>query len=173
MCGIVGYTGNKPAEKILLDGLKRLEYRGYDSAGLSLGGRELLTIKAVGKVRNLEQEARKYGELKQTIGIAHTRWATHGAPSVRNAHPHVDNSGKFAIVHNGIIENYAELKQKLVEKGYTFSSDTDTEVVANLIAEFYKGDFVQAVASALHRISGTYGFAIRIRFLWRATGARS
>ena len=160
MCGIVGYTGNKPAEKILLDGLKRLEYRGYDSAGLSLGGRELLTIKAVGKVRNLEQEARKYGELKQTIGIAHTRWATHGAPSVRNAHPHVDNSGKFAIVHNGIIENYAELKQKLVEKGYTFSSDTDTEVVANLIAEFYKGDFVQAVASALHRISGTYGFAI-------------
>ncbi len=160
MCGIVGYTGNKPAVKILLDGLKRLEYRGYDSAGFSLGGEKLLTVKAVGKVRNLEQETLKYGELSATTGIAHTRWATHGIPSVKNAHPHVDNSGRFAVVHNGIIENYAELKQKLIAQGYTFSSDTDTEVVANLIAEFYNGDFVQAVASALHRISGTYGLAI-------------
>lgn len=160
MCGIVGYTGNKPAVKILLDGLKRLEYRGYDSAGLTLGGKELKTVKAVGKVRNLEQETLACGELTSTTGIAHTRWATHGIPSVRNAHPHVDNSGKIAVVHNGIIENYAELKQKLIAEGYTFASDTDTEVVANLISEFYKGDFVQAVASALHRINGTYGLAI-------------
>jgi len=136
MCGIVGYTGNKPAVKILLDGLKRLEYRGYDSAGLTLGGKELKTVKAVGKVRNLEQETLACGELTSTTGIAHTRWATHGIPSVRNAHPHVDNSGKIAVVHNGIIENYAELKQKLIAEGYTFASDTDTEVVANLISEF-------------------------------------
>lgn len=160
MCGIVGYTGNKPAVKILLDGLKRLEYRGYDSAGFTLGGESLKTIKAVGKVRNLEQEALACGELTSTTGIAHTRWATHGVPSVRNAHPHVDNSGKIAVVHNGIIENYAELKQKLIAEGYTFASDTDTEVVANLISEFYNGDFVQAVASALHRVNGTYGLAI-------------
>ena len=160
MCGIVGYTGNKPAVKILLDGLKRLEYRGYDSAGFTLGGESLKTIKAVGKVRNLEQEALACGELTWTSGIAHTRWATHGVPSVRNAHPHVDNSGKIAVVHNGIIENYAELKQKLIAEGYTFASDTDTEVVANLISEFYNGDFVQAVASALHRVNGTYGLAI-------------
>lgn len=160
MCGIVGYTGNKPAVKILLDGLKRLEYRGYDSAGFTLGGESLKTIKAVGKVRNLEQEALACGELTSTTGIAHTRWATHGVPSVRNAHPHVDNSGKIAVVHNGIIENYAELKQKLIAEGYTFASDTDTEVVANLISEFYDGDFVQAVASALHRVNGTYGLAI-------------
>lgn len=160
MCGIVGYTGNKPAVKILLDGLKRLEYRGYDSAGFTLGGESLKTIKAVGKVRNLEQEALACGELTSTTGIAHTRWATHGVPSVRNAHPHVDNSGKIAVVHNGIIENYAELKQKLIAEGYTFTSDTDTEVVANLISEFYNGDFVQAVASALHRVNGTYGLAI-------------
>ena len=136
MCGIVGYTGNKPAEKVLLDGLKRLEYRGYDSAGFSLAGdHKLLTVKAVGKVKNLEDEAQKYGELKQTCGIAHTRWATHGVPSVRNAHPHLDNSGKFALIHNGIIENYAELKDKLLAKGCKFVSETDSEVLVNLISE--------------------------------------
>ena len=161
MCGIVGYTGNKPAEKVLLDGLKRLEYRGYDSAGFSLAGdHKLLTVKAVGKVKNLEDEAQKYGELKQTCGIAHTRWATHGVPSVRNAHPHLDNSGKFALIHNGIVENYAELKDKLLAKGCKFVSETDSEVLVNLISECYTGDFVQAVASALRRVNGTYGLAV-------------
>ena len=161
MCGIVGYTGNKPAEKVLLDGLKRLEYRGYDSAGFSLAGdHKLLTVKAVGKVKNLEIEAQKYGEMKQTCGIAHTRWATHGVPSVRNAHPHLDNSGKFALIHNGIIENYAELKDKLLAKGCKFVSETDSEVLVNLISECYTGDFVQAVASALRRVNGTYGLAV-------------
>ena len=160
MCGIVGFTGNRPAAQILIDGLKRLEYRGYDSAGISLAGNKLITVKAVGKVKNLEAAVNELGPLPNTTGIAHTRWATHGAPSVKNAHPHVDSSGRFAVVHNGIIENYAELKQKLEQQGHKFVSDTDSEVIPNLIAEFYQGDFVQAVASALRRISGTYGIAV-------------
>ncbi len=160
MCGIVGFTGSRPAAQILIDGLKRLEYRGYDSAGITLSGKDLITVKAVGKVKNLEAAVNEHGPLPNTTGIAHTRWATHGAPSVKNAHPHVDSSGRFAVVHNGIIENYAELKQKLELQGHKFVSDTDSEVIPNLIAEFYQGDFVQAVASALRRISGTYGIAV-------------
>lgn len=161
MCGIVGYTGNKPAAEILVDGLKRMEYRGYDSAGLSLSGNcGLVTIKATGKVRNLEAICKKQDLSGYTTGIAHTRWATHGAPSEKNAHPHLDSAGRFAVVHNGIIDNYAELKQKLEAQGHVFVSDTDSEVIPHLIAEFYKGDFVQAAVSALRRLSGTYGVAI-------------
>ena len=160
MCGIVGYTGGKSAAGILIDGLKRLEYRGYDSAGLTLAGDGLVTVKAVGKVRNLETALKERNIPSYTTGIAHTRWATHGAPSVKNAHPHLDGTGRFAVVHNGIIDNYVELKQKLEAQGHVFVSDTDSEVIPHLIAEFYKGDFVQAVASALRRLSGTYGVAI-------------
>jgi len=159
MCGIVGYTGSKPAVKILIDGLKRLEYRGYDSAGLTLAGKNLVTIKAVGKVRNLEEKTKEAGSLTATTGIAHTRWATHGAPSEKNAHPHLSDDGRIAVVHNGIIENYASLKQKLIAQGHVFKSDTDSEVIPHLIAEFYNGDFVQAFATALKMLVGTYGIA--------------
>lgn len=161
MCGIVGYTGNQPAAGILLDGLKRLEYRGYDSAGVSLGDQQgITTIKAVGMVRALEEAMTARGALNQSCGIAHTRWATHGRPSEKNAHPHLDASGRIAIVHNGIIENYSDLRQKLLERGHVFASETDTEVLAFLIGEFYSGDLLQAVATALKHVTGTYGLAV-------------
>ncbi len=160
MCGIVGYVGDKPAARVLLDGLKRLEYRGYDSAGMTLGGTALHTLKAVGKVKNLEQKLADAGqEFVNTIGIAHTRWATHGMPSEKNAHPHLDNTHRFAVVHNGIIENYMELRRRLEAKGHIFESETDSEVLPHLIAEFYNGNFFEAVAAALQRINGTYGIA--------------
>lgn len=160
MCGIVGYIGFREAMPILLDGLKRLEYRGYDSAGISvISGRKLETARASGKISELE------GILKQQpmhgfLGIGHTRWATHGAPTERNAHPHVSFDGKIAVVHNGIIENYAALKAKLVEEGIEFKSDTDTEVVAHLIARFYQGDLKKAVLQALAKLEGAFGLAI-------------
>lgn len=159
MCGIMGYVGNRPAAPILIEGLKRLEYRGYDSAGLSLAGAKIETVKSVGKVRNLEQTLLRRGHFENRAGIAHTRWATHGAPTEKNAHPHLDEKGRFAVVHNGIIDNYAELRKKLVANGHTFASDTDSEVIPHLIEEFYKGDFVQAVEMALRQLHGTYGIA--------------
>jgi len=165
MCGIVGYIGDRNVLHTLMDGLKRLEYRGYDSAGISaLSSNGITTIKAVGKVKNLQEKlAAKIN--KQTsssyhLGIAHTRWATHGAPTESNAHPHLDDSGKFAIVHNGIIENYAVIKEQLQDKGHIFKSETDSEIVAHLISECFDGDLVQATAAALKQVEGTFGTAV-------------
>jgi glucosamine--fructose-6-phosphate aminotransferase (isomerizing) len=160
MCGIVGYIGRKKqAREVLLNGLQRLEYRGYDSAGICvLEKGKAKTWRAVGKVRELEK---KIGETvdKTNVGIAHTRWATHGKPSIKNAHPH--SSGKIHLVHNGIIENYQDLKEKLKKKGYKFTSDTDSEVVAHLIADYgRKNDFEKAVSQALRDIRGAYALVI-------------
>lgn len=161
MCGIIGYVGKKEAVPILLDGLRRLEYRGYDSAGLSIvGSDKIQTVRATGKVVEL---ANKIGDKKimGNVGIAHTRWATHGKPCDKNSHPHSDCSGDISIVHNGIIENYLELKELLSKKGHKFSSETDSEVVAHLIEEFSKkNDFRVSVLETLKLIRGTYGLAI-------------
>ena len=160
MCGIVGYIGEKNVVRILLDGLRRLEYRGYDSAGIAvLADREITTVKSIGKVKNLQTRLNESSIPESNIGIAHTRWATHGAPTEANAHPHLDDSGRFAIVHNGIIENYAAIKGQLEQKGHRFSSETDSEVISHLIAECFDGDFVQAVAAALKQVEGTFGIA--------------
>jgi glucosamine--fructose-6-phosphate aminotransferase (isomerizing) len=161
MCGIVGYIGSKVASGILLEGLKRLEYRGYDSAGLAIiDGDQLKVEKAVGRIVNLEKKVGSQFD-RATIGIAHTRWATHGAPNEINAHPHLDQSGKIALVHNGIIENYSSLRRYLEEQGVEFESETDTEVLAKLIGHFYtKGDLEQAVRDALSEVQGTYGIAV-------------
>ncbi|MFH0881802.1 MAG: glutamine--fructose-6-phosphate aminotransferase, partial [bacterium] len=133
MCGIIGYVGGRAATPILLNGLKRLEYRGYDSAGVALlEGREVRVIKKQGKIAVLEGLLGESEASAATVGIGHTRWATHGAPNDVNAHPHLSGSGKLALIHNGIIENYGELKKTLLEKGYAFTSETDTEVLANL-----------------------------------------
>ena len=161
MCGIVGYIGQKKACPILLEGLRRLEYRGYDSSGMAiLDGQKMRTVKAVGKVCNLEE---KIGDrdLAGTIGIAHTRWATHGKPSDKNSHPHADCSGDISLVHNGIIENYLELKKDLEKKGHKFTSETDSEVVAHQIEELNKKlGYEEAVFATLKMIRGTYGLAI-------------
>ncbi len=165
MCGIIGYVGSKAAVPILLGGLKRLEYRGYDSAGLALPQTDtMLAIKAVGKVSKLIEATRQHPNTalveSSTSGIAHTRWATHGAPTESNAHPHFDKSQRLALVHNGIIENYRSLRQKLIALGHEFKSDTDTEVLARLIGEYYQGDLRLAVASALRQVEGAYGIAV-------------
>ena len=165
MCGIVGFTSrNKSAVGPLVNGLRRLEYRGYDSAGVALESADGIKIyKQTGKVAkldNLLSRALPEGERgKYTIGIAHTRWATHGLPTVANAHPHVADGGSLALVHNGIIENYAALRAGLEKRGVKFLSQTDTEVVAHLVAAFDKGDFLAAAAEALKRVEGTYGIA--------------
>jgi len=160
MCGIVGYVGRKKALPILMDGLRRLEYRGYDSAGIAwLEEKGLIYHKAAGKISALE-ELVKGLEADTTHGIAHTRWATHGEPSTLNAHPHVDSKGKMAIVHNGIIENYRSLRKFLEEKGHIFNTDTDTEVLIHLIAEYYEGDLLESVRTALLFVEGTYGIAV-------------
>jgi len=160
MCGIVAYIGFRPALSILLDGLKRLEYRGYDSSGVSLlSGGKIKTAKAVGKIRELEKKL-ETEQLDGFLGICHTRWATHGEPSEINAHPHLSANGKIAIVHNGIIENYAILKKKLQAEGVKFVSDTDTEVVAHWIAKFYKGNLGKAVLEALKHVEGAFGLAV-------------
>ena len=160
MCGIVGYVGPRQAAPLLIDGLKRLEYRGYDSAGIALisEGR-LLVEKAAGKIAQLEAQMGKDVPSAVT-GIAHTRWATHGAPNTRNAHPHTDCTGSLAVVHNGIIENATILRTKLQENGHKFASETDTEVLAHLIEEFYAGSLAEAVAAALREVEGTYGIAV-------------
>lgn len=159
MCGIIGYVGRKQAVPLLVNGLKRLEYRGYDSSGIALLDHDRIKVlKKKGKIEALEQMLDGQEETA-TLGIGHTRWATHGAPNDTNAHPHLSGSGRVALIHNGIIENYVELKQLLVEKGYTFRSDTDTEVLVNLIEEFFDGDLQTAVIRAVHRVEGTYGIA--------------
>ena len=165
MCGIVGYVGKRDTTDILLSGLQRLEYRGYDSAGIALvqGGR-VHVLKTPGKVKDLEllvygtwdEEFRRHA----TTGIAHTRWATHGAPTAANAHPHTDQSGAIALVHNGIIENYAALKQPLLAQGHQFRSETDTEVLSHLVGEYYHGNLLEAVCAALRHVEGTFGIAV-------------
>src|SRR3989344_3259223 len=156
MCGIFGYIGTEKAAPFLLEGLRSLEYRGYDSAGIFVHGHGV--IKAVGPISSLEAKLPK--DISGTAGIAHTRWATHGAPSEKNAHPHHDMSGRIWLVHNGIIENYRELKEGLAVQGITFYSDTDTEVLVKLIGSFYKGDLLEATRSALRAVRGTYGLAV-------------
>lgn len=161
MCGIVGYIGNRNAGEVILKGLKRLEYRGYDSAGIAFNNGEIFVKKGKGKVANLEKMISKTDVFHN--GIGHTRWATHGEPNDVNSHPHTSNSGEIAIVHNGIIENYNSLKKLLISKGYEFESETDTEVIAKLIEDFYKthsSDFKKAVQLALGQVEGTYGLAI-------------
>lgn len=160
MCGIVCYLGERPAIPILLEGLRRLEYRGYDSSGLAFfDGQGLRCQKAVGKIQNLEAEMT--GESwEATGGIAHTRWATHGKPSLQNAHPLSDCQEQIFVVHNGIIENYQNLKSELLSKGHQFRSDTDTEVLAHLVEDNFQGDLEEAVASALRRVQGAYGTAV-------------
>ncbi len=161
MCGIVGYIGDENARDIIIDGLKRLEYRGYDSAGIALCTENGLVVrKRQGRIQNLEDMIA--GEdLYANLGIGHTRWATHGAPSDRNAHPHCDRSGRIAVVHNGIIENFMELKEWLQkEYGIEFQSDTDTEVIAQLIGVFYSGDLEEAVFRAVEKLQGSYGLGI-------------
>ncbi|HEY9014845.1 MAG TPA: glutamine--fructose-6-phosphate transaminase (isomerizing), partial [Gemmatimonadales bacterium] len=159
MCGIVGYIGPRQAAELLLEGLRRLEYRGYDSAGIAVvNGRGLKIMKAAGKLSVLEGELND--NLPQgTIGIGHTRWATHGAPTTTNAHPHTDQSGRIAVIHNGIIENSGAIRKALEQRGHTFKSDTDTEVLAHLVGEFYQGNLEEAVANALRDVEGAYGLA--------------
>ena len=159
MCGIIGYIGAKPAVPILIEGLKRLEYRGYDSAGLALVGGGLRIEKSVGKIAQLEEHIGAR-HLEGSIGIAHTRWATHGEPNTINAHPHTDCKGKIAVIHNGIIENYASLKKNLEARGHKFTTETDTEVLAHLIEEFHTGDLEAAVRATLKMVEGTYGIAV-------------
>ena len=163
MCGIVGYVGSEQAAPILLEGLARLEYRGYDSAGVAVysqRGGTLSVHKAKGRLQVLSDLLQGGAAVEGTVGIGHTRWATHGAPSDVNSHPQVSQGGRSAVVHNGIIENYAELKAFLVDKGVTFVSETDTEVVAQLIEYFYDGDLLAAVGRVLHRIQGAYALGI-------------
>ena len=160
MCGIVGYTGPRKALPVLLDGLKRLEYRGYDSAGVALiVGNRLVVQKSAGKIAMLESQLGRDAQ-PATVGIAHTRWATHGAPTSKNAHPHTDCAGNIAVAHNGIIENHAALRQMLISKGHKFASETDTETLAHLIEQFYQGSLEQAVAAALQEVEGTYGIVV-------------
>ena len=156
MCGIVGYVGPKQAASFLMEGLGKLEYRGYDSAGIAVfNGKEIVVEKCVGRLASLEKKIE--GHIPQGhMGIGHTRWATHGRPSDTNAHPHADCTGDFVVVHNGIVENYLHIKEQLIEKGHKFLSETDTEVVAHLVEEYYQGDFVEAVKKVLTEIRGSY-----------------
>lgn len=161
MCGIVGYTGSEQATPILLKGLGRLEYRGYDSAGIAVIGEqgELQICKAKGRLSNLEDRVAKKA-VPGTTGIAHTRWATHGEPSDVNAHPHFDENCEIAVVHNGIIENYLELKEMLIDKGYKFRSETDTEVMAHLLRDNYNGNMLETIGKVIPMIKGSYAFGI-------------
>lgn len=161
MCGIVGFVGDKPAAPILLEGLARLEYRGYDSAGIAIiENNDIVVKKSVGELKTLISLLDKGSKFKGTIGIGHTRWATHGKPSNENSHPHLSENGKFAVVHNGIIENYASLKEDLMKKGYKFASETDTEVVAALLQTYDNGDFFETIKKVLEVVEGSYALGI-------------
>ncbi|UCE18015.1 MAG: glutamine--fructose-6-phosphate transaminase (isomerizing) [Gemmatimonadota bacterium] len=160
MCGIIGYIGPRNAVPILIEGLKRLEYRGYDSAGIAVvDGQRVQCQKTKGKIAALEEMV-KENPMASNVGIAHTRWATHGVPSSINAHPHLDCASKIAVIHNGIIENYAELRETLINRGHTFRTDTDTEVLAHLIEHYFEGDLTRAVRKALKGVVGAYGLAV-------------
>ena len=161
MCGIVGYIGEKQAAPILLDGLAKLEYRGYDSAGMAVyNGTEIKMVKSMGRLKVLEELTHGGETLPGTVGIGHTRWATHGQPSDLNSHPHFNKQGTIAVVHNGIIENYMSLKNKLVSRGYEFVSETDTEVLAHLMDYYYKGNPLEAITKVMHRVEGSYALGI-------------
>ena len=164
MCGIIGFTGKKTAAPFLLDGLSKLEYRGYDSAGIAvLNNGDITVNKTVERISSLKNDTDGGKNVTGNIGIGHTRWATHGVPSNENAHPHLSNDGKFAVVHNGIIENYMELKKKLSDEGTVFKSETDTEVIPNLLQKYYKGDFFEAVSKAICELEGSYALGIICR----------
>ena len=162
MCGIVGYIGREGAAPILLDGLSRLEYRGYDSAGIAVWSEKegLRVAKAKGRLQVLSDMVDGGAAIHGTVGLGHTRWATHGAPSDVNSHPQVSRSGHIAVVHNGIIENYVEIKEFLQSKGVEFVSQTDTEVVAQLLEYYYRGDILEALTKVLHRINGAYALGV-------------
>ncbi len=160
MCGIIGYLGPKPALPVLLDGLKKLEYRGYDSAGVAvLHGSGLQVRRVKGKIRDLDESLKK-SPLRGNCGLGHTRWATHGRPSEENAHPHRDCSGSLVVVHNGIIENYLSLKEKLADEGHVFQTETDTEIIAHLIEKYFEGSLESAVRRALQELEGAYAVAV-------------
>ncbi len=164
MCGIVGYVGEKQAAPILLDGLAKLEYRGYDSAGIAVyDGQEIEMKKSKGRLKVLNELTHDGATLPGTIGIGHTRWATHGEPSDVNAHPHFNKEESIIVVHNGIIENYLKLKNKLVNKGYEFISDTDTEVIAHLLDYYYQGNPLQTITKIMHRMEGSYALGIMFK----------
>lgn len=161
MCGIAGYIGKQQAAPIILDGLSKLEYRGYDSAGIAVfDGQKIHMEKAVGRLRVLDEKINHGALLPGFCGIGHTRWATHGCPSDTNAHPHMNEEHTIAVVHNGIIENYEKLKQRLEKKGYRFVSETDTEVLAHMLTEYYRGDPVEAIEKVMHRVEGSYALGI-------------
>ena len=161
MCGIVGYIGNEQAAPILLDGLEKLEYRGYDSAGIAVyNGTKVATLKSKGRLKVLSELSHDGATLPGTVGIGHTRWATHGSPSDVNAHPHFNKEESIVVVHNGIIENYLKLKKKLEKKGYEFISETDTEVIAHLLDYYYKGNPLEAITKIMHRMEGSYALGI-------------
>lgn len=161
MCGIVGYIGKHQAAPIILEGLAKLEYRGYDSTGMAVFDGEKINIqKAAGRLQVLENMTRGGGTMPGCVGIGHTRWATHGKPTDINAHPHDNQDGTIAVVHNGIIENYQQLKQRLINRGYKFVSDTDTEVLVQLIDYYYKGNPLEAITKVLHRVEGSYALGI-------------
>ena len=160
MCGIVGYLGQKPVVPVLIEGLKRLEYRGYDSAGIAVAnGTHLHVRRASGKLRNLEEVLRQ-NPCEGSFGIGHTRWATHGRPTEENAHPHRDCRGEIVVVHNGIVENYLSLKKALIAEGHTFVTETDTEVIAHLVEKHFKGLLEEAVRKALQEITGIYAVVV-------------
>jgi glucosamine--fructose-6-phosphate aminotransferase (isomerizing) len=162
MCGIIGYTGPRPAAPILLDSLRRLEYRGYDSAGIAIidadGG--VATVKNTNKVADLARQVDAEGTPSGNVGIGHTRWATHGRPSLENAHPHQDCTGRIHVIHNGIVENYRELRAELISRGHEFLSETDTEVVPHLIEDAFHGDLASAVRGALNRMEGACALVV-------------
>ena len=161
MCGIVGYVGNSQAAPILLEGLAKLEYRGYDSAGIAVNcGNKLDVIKSKGRLSVLSEKTNEGKSICGNMGIGHTRWATHGEPSDTNAHPHLSKSGKFAVVHNGIIENYLKLRAYLEEKGFEFISETDTEVIAHLFEYYYKGDIIDTMLKVINKVNGSYALGV-------------
>ncbi|MBR4753672.1 MAG: class II glutamine amidotransferase, partial [Lachnospiraceae bacterium] len=161
MCGIVGYIGLRQAGPVLLDGLAKLEYRGYDSAGIAVyDGKEINIVKSKGRLQVLCELTHDGEMLPGHVGIGHTRWATHGEPSDVNSHPHFNENKSIVVVHNGIIENYMALKKRLMDKGYKFVSETDTEVIAHMLDYYYKGDPLEAIRKVMHRAEGAYALGI-------------
>ncbi|MBO5993260.1 MAG: glutamine--fructose-6-phosphate transaminase (isomerizing) [Acidaminococcaceae bacterium] len=161
MCGIVGFTGKQNAAPILLDGLKKLEYRGYDSAGIAVMNDHRISVsKVTGRIANLCEKTQDGSGVPGMTGIGHTRWATHGAPTEENAHPHLSNDGRFAVVHNGIIENYMQLRKELIGDGYHFESETDTEVIVHLIEMYYRGSMREALLKTTNRLQGSYALGV-------------
>src|SRR5450759_5724944 len=164
MCGIVGYVGKKQVVPVIIEGLRKLEYRGYDSAGIAVAGNgEGLQIRrAQGKLRNLE-EAIRNNPVDGSFGIGHTRWATHGRPTEENAHPHRDCKGDIVVVHNGIVENYLALKQQLQHEGHVFKTETDTEIIAHLVEKHFEGNLEEAVRAAVKELTGVFALAVIAR----------